>query len=89
MLILRLLKNLDFQPRLGLVTRTLSSAIVNLSHFLVVFGLVFFSYSVMGHLAFGGELEKVRVCPRLFLHRRLASLVANARSLVAVPQPPS
>ena len=58
LLILRLLKNLDFQPRLGLVTRTLSSAIENLTHFLIVFGLVFFSYSVMGHLAFGGELEK-------------------------------
>ncbi|GMH94595.1 hypothetical protein TL16_g12950 [Triparma laevis f. inornata] len=60
LLIMRLLKNLDFQPRLGLVTRTLSNAVVNLSHFILVFGLIFFSYSVMGHLAFGGELEKAR-----------------------------
>jgi hypothetical protein len=58
MMILRLLKNLDFQPRLGLVTRTLQIAIVNLTHFLAVFGAVFFTYSVFGFVAFGGELEQ-------------------------------
>ena len=55
LLVLRLLKNLDFQPRLGLVTRTLSHAATNLGHFIMVFGLVFFSYSTMGHL---GEWER-------------------------------
>ena len=57
LMICRMLKNLDFQPRLGLITRTLHNAATNLSHFVAVFGLVFFTYSVMGHMAFGGEIE--------------------------------
>jgi len=57
-MIMRLLKNLDFQPRLGLVTRTLQIAIVNLTHFMVVFFMVFGAYAIFGHVAFGGELEQ-------------------------------
>ena len=40
LLVLRVLKCLDFQPRLALVTKTLEAAMNNLGHFMVVFILV-------------------------------------------------
>jgi hypothetical protein len=42
LLLARLLRRLDFQPRLGVVTRSLARAGPDLAHFAVVFGLVFF-----------------------------------------------
>ena len=40
LMVLRLLKVLDFSPRMGLVTRTIAKAAIDLAHFLVLFGLI-------------------------------------------------
>jgi hypothetical protein len=39
--VLRLLKALDFQPRMALVTRTISNAFTDLIHFIALFAIVF------------------------------------------------
>jgi len=55
--VIRVLKNLDFQPRMGLVTRTLASATSDLLHFAFLFFIVFFGYAMVGHLLFGHQFE--------------------------------
>merc|ERR1719261_711526 len=50
---LRLLKALDFSPRLGLVTRTIGTAAVDLGHFAALFGLVFVGFALIGFINFG------------------------------------
>lgn len=51
--ILRLLKVLDFQPRMALITRTLSNTISELGHFAVLFTIVWMGYTIAGNLLFG------------------------------------
>jgi hypothetical protein len=51
--VVRVIKNLDFQEHLGLVSRTIVAAIPNILHFLLLFMLVFFGYAVVGHILFG------------------------------------
>jgi hypothetical protein len=50
---LRMLKVLDFQPRMGLVTRTLGVAKVDLGHFALLFGIVFGGFSMIAFINFG------------------------------------
>lgn len=52
----RLLRAMDFQPRLGVVTRALQLAGPDLLHFFLVAGSVFLCYCVMGYLIFGNSL---------------------------------
>lgn len=47
---------MDFQPRLGVVTRALRLAGPDLLHFFVVAGSVFICYCMMGFLIFGNSL---------------------------------
>jgi hypothetical protein len=54
----RTLKLLDFQPRLGLVTRTIAKASQDLLHFGLIFMFVFFAYASMGHLTFGSAVTE-------------------------------
>eukprot|EP00949_MAST-11_sp_MAST-11-sp1_P002783 g2783.t1 len=56
-MLFRTLNMFDFQPRVGLVTRTLERAAGDLFHFIVVFLLVIFGYSVVGYLNFGHSIE--------------------------------
>ena len=56
-LIFRLLKSLDFQPRMGLVTRTIAVASTDLIHFMMLFALVFLGYAVVGVLMFGHQFQ--------------------------------
>lgn len=56
LLIIVMLKKMDFQPRLGVVTRSLALAGSDLLHFSVVSGLVFFGYAIMAHLIFGSSI---------------------------------
>jgi len=44
------------QPRLGVMTRTLTCAAVDIAHFFFVFAIVFCIYSIMGMMLFGQEL---------------------------------
>ena len=47
---------MDFQPRLGVVTRALQLAAPDLLHFFLVAGSVFVCYCMMGFLIFGNSL---------------------------------
>ena len=49
---------MDFQPRLGVVTRSLWLAGPDLIHFAIVAGMVFVGYAMMAHLIFGNVIEK-------------------------------
>ena len=53
----RILKFMNFQPRIGLVTRTLAIAASDLVHFFVLASVVFMGYAIMGHLLFGSQIE--------------------------------
>jgi len=55
--VVRMLKAMDFQPRLGIVTRSLLYAGSDLGHFFVMSGSVFLSYVLMGHLLFGQYID--------------------------------
>lgn len=48
---------MDFQPRLGVVTRALQLAAPDLLHFFLVAGSVFICYCMMGFLIFGNSLS--------------------------------
>ena len=55
--VLRLLKALDFQPRMALVTRTISNAFMDLIHFVALFAIIFLGYVVAGYLLFGHQFQ--------------------------------
>ena len=57
LLIARVLKLMDFQPRLGVVTRSLALAGPDLIHFCLVCGMVFVGYAMMGHLILGPYIQ--------------------------------
>ena len=52
---MRALKVADFQPRIALVTRTLSRALYDLVHFALLFLSILVGYSVAGVLLFGHQ----------------------------------
>ena len=56
-MIFRTLKMMNFQPRVGLVTRTLEAAAGDLVHFIIVFAIITAGYAVVGHLNFGHSIE--------------------------------
>jgi hypothetical protein len=58
LMVLRVLKCLDFQPRLAIVTKTLEAAMNNLGHFMVVFGLVFTGFTLIAHESFGSKMSE-------------------------------
>ena len=49
----RIIKNLDFQERMGVVSRTIITAVPDLVHFLFIFCVVFLGFVVVGHVMFG------------------------------------
>ena len=57
LLIARILKLMDFQPRLGVVTRSLWLAGPDLIHFFIVATMVFIGYAMMAHLIFGNVIQ--------------------------------
>ncbi|CAI5983995.1 unnamed protein product, partial [Closterium sp. NIES-65] len=56
-MMIRLLKVMDFQPYLGVITRSLALATPSLLHFFLLSFTVFFCFSMYGYLVFGGTLE--------------------------------
>jgi hypothetical protein len=66
-LIAGFMKPYSDQPRLGLMTRTLSEASVDIFHFGVVFMLVFCIYSIVAMMLFGEELEDFANFGRAFV----------------------
>ncbi|CAI5517575.1 unnamed protein product [Closterium sp. Naga37s-1] len=56
-MMIRLLKVMDFQPYLGVITRSLSLATPSLMHFFLLSFTVFFCFSMYAYLVFGGAME--------------------------------
>eukprot|EP00271_Cylindrocystis_brebissonii_P000388 TRINITY_DN10482_c0_g2_i1.p1 TRINITY_DN10482_c0_g2~~TRINITY_DN10482_c0_g2_i1.p1 ORF type:complete len:337 (-),score=61.17 TRINITY_DN10482_c0_g2_i1:629-1639(-) len=65
-MVLRILKFMDFQPRMGAITRTLAEACVSLVHFFIVFLMIFLGYGLFGNIAFGGRISQFRSLPISF-----------------------
>ncbi len=69
--IVRLLKILDFQPRMSLITRTLRVASTDLFHYTCLFAIIITGYASVGTLLFGDKLEKFQTfgasCRELFM----------------------
>ena len=59
--ICRLLKLVHFQPRLGIVTRTLAYGLKDLSHFMVIFMFSFSICACLAYLVFGGVVSQFQV----------------------------
>ena len=59
LMLLRIFKLLDFQPRMGVLTRTLAKALDDLVHFGVLLALVYTVYTVMGYVIFGPTIKVV------------------------------
>ncbi|GBF96992.1 polycystin cation channel family [Raphidocelis subcapitata] len=58
LLLARLLRRMDFQPRLGVITRSLRRALPDLLHFALVAGAVFLGYAVTGYLLLGNSVPQ-------------------------------
>ncbi|KAK3242331.1 hypothetical protein CYMTET_47975 [Cymbomonas tetramitiformis] len=56
-LMLRVMKLCDFQPRMGIITRTLAVAAGDLYHFFLVLSIIFMNYAITGHLVFGASVR--------------------------------
>jgi hypothetical protein len=65
-LVLRLFKAFQAQPRLSIVTRTLMQCSTDVAHFTVVFGAVFCCLAIMGMALFGREIEDFCTFSRAF-----------------------
>lgn len=63
-IILRFFKSFAAQPRLALVTKTLSYSAVDLFHFMIVFTSVFFTFMIFGVVLFGREVRNFTTVPR-------------------------
>lgn len=57
LVMLRLLKLLDFQPKLGLITKTIFKAASDLGHFMIIFVFVVGIYTVQAYYLFGNSIE--------------------------------
>lgn len=61
LVVIRILKFMDFQPRMGSITRTLGAAAPDLMHFFIMFSVIYFGFALYGHLVFGRTLDQVNV----------------------------
>mmetsp|Transcript_21611 Transcript_21611/g.50472 ORF Transcript_21611/g.50472 Transcript_21611/m.50472 type:complete len:764 (-) Transcript_21611:21-2312(-) len=66
-IVVRLFKAFRAQPRLALVTRTMTSAATDLIHFGIVFFSVFLAFAVAGVMLFGGEVLDFGTLDRAFV----------------------
>ncbi|CAI6002019.1 unnamed protein product [Closterium sp. NIES-65] len=67
LMVQRLLKLMDFQPRIGIITRTMAAALPAILHFFLVFGIIFLGFSFYGYLVFGRTLAQFRTIPNAML----------------------
>lgn len=66
-MVLRVLKLMDFQPRLGLITRTFSEAAPDLLHFFLVWAIIFGALAFYAHVVFGRLVSQVGAFLHFFL----------------------
>ncbi|GAQ78340.1 Ca2+-modulated nonselective cation channel polycystin [Klebsormidium nitens] len=60
LVIVRVLKLFDFQPKMGVITRSLTLAGPELLNFFVLWFIFFLGYAFMGHMIFGRSIEDFR-----------------------------
>ncbi|CAI5983999.1 unnamed protein product, partial [Closterium sp. NIES-65] len=77
-LMVRLLKLMDFQPYLGVITRSLALAMPSLLHFFLLTFIVFFCFALYGYLVFGGKMEQFATLPEALFTCFLIILNENA-----------
>ncbi|CAI5462639.1 unnamed protein product, partial [Closterium sp. Yama58-4] len=78
LLMVRLLKLMDFQPYLGVITRSLALAMPSLLHFFLLTFIVFFCFALYGYLVFGGKMEQFATLPDALFTCFLIILNENA-----------
>jgi len=66
LVLFRMMKMLDFQPRLGLVTKTIRHALSDLLHFFMILGLILTIYVVMSFYLFGAAIESFSTVTNAF-----------------------
>lgn len=88
--VVRIVQLADFQPRLGIVTRTLANAASDLGHLGVMLCIIFFGCCALVHFVFGGVAEefntfgrsmKVRGVGRASPQRYTSTVVTDSNSL--------
>lgn len=52
-LVCRFFKAFNVQPRLAVISKTISKSLPDLAHFLVIFGCLFFTFAMFAHFGFG------------------------------------
>ena len=57
---LRLFWQFSLQPKLAVMTETLSRSCSDVTHFAILFGVIIVFYGVYGHVFFGGQLDRWR-----------------------------
>ncbi|CAI5990886.1 unnamed protein product [Closterium sp. NIES-64] len=84
-MMIRLLKVMDFQPYLGVITRSLGLATPSLMHFFLLSFTVFFCFSMYGYLVFGGTMELENPRKRRFksIQRRVTAMLSGTRGSAA------
>lgn len=84
-MILRILKHMHFQPRMGVLTRTLVEAAPDIMNFFILWTIVFLGYAFMGHLVFGRSVDyvsrNVYSRPKKPLRSRTINEVGNPRGM--------
>ncbi|CAL6334797.1 unnamed protein product [Bathycoccus prasinos] len=66
LLFVRFLLLLKFQPRLGIITKTLERASLDVIHFLMIYFILLAMAAVLGHTIFGASIECVSSVTRAF-----------------------
>jgi len=57
LVLFKVMKLLDFQPRLGIITKTITAAATDLVHFFIVLFLILGIYTVMSYYLFGSAID--------------------------------
>ena len=86
--LIRLLKVADFQPRIALITRTISQALTELLNFGVLFMSLLIGYAIAGILLFGHQSTAFESLSPAILNLLIMLLAWDPYSWVQVKLPP-
>ncbi|KAH8049410.1 pyruvate dehydrogenase [Aureococcus anophagefferens] len=67
LILMRFLNASDFQPKLGILTRTFSRAAGDLGHFFLILSIIVGGFAFMGHLLFGADVSYFSTVPTSLL----------------------
>jgi hypothetical protein len=76
-MIVRIFKLFDFQPRMGVITRSLALAGPELLNFFILWLIFFVGYSFMAHMIFGRSVEDVSPHPPSVSFRCFSNYAMN------------